>query len=295
MFDEIDPRVVSVGLNINGQLKTFSSPAYIASSGNKKCNAQQGEATVKLANLTKADQDYLLTKCSPYNKDTTPKILILSAGRVSTGTNAIFAGNITRLCPTQPPDIVLEFKAKENQFLKGKIIASAQQGLVPLSTIAAQVASDCGFNLNFEATDKNIANYAFSGAALKQVDKLAAMGGVNAWVDGDTLNVTNLHAPLKNIVRVLNLDSGLVGIPEPTEQGVRVKYLLDNTSKVGGALQIESQIYQSLSGLYRIYSLGWEISSREVPFYWIADCKRIDAATGAAVASNVPKKKGKRK
>jgi hypothetical protein len=69
----------------------------------------------------------------------------------------------------------------------------------------------------------------------------------------------------------------LIGIPEVTEQGVKLTYLLDNTSKRGGALQLISKVYPTLNGTYRIFDLGWNISSREVPFYWIADCKRISA------------------
>lgn len=292
MLDEIDTRLITLSLSINGQLKTYSSPMGIKSTGKINTNPLESEIEIKIANVSKEDQDYLLTACSPFNKDKTPKIAILSAGRQSIGTNIIFQGNITTCNPTQPPDIELTFKCQAHQYIKGNIISASQPASAPLSQIAKQVAADCGLACNFQATEKNIANYHFTGGALKQVSKLNDMGGVAAWVDGDTLYITDLNVPLVGQMRVLNLDSGLVGIPKPTEQGVQITYLLDNTSKAGGGLELQSKTYPSLSGQYRIYTLGWDVASRELPFYWIANCKRIDQSGKVVIPSNVKKRKG---
>ena len=291
----VDQRLVTLSLSINGQLKTYSSPMYISSTGKASTNPVESQVEIKIANLSKSDQDYLAAACSPYNKDNSQKIAIFSAGRISTGANIIFQGNISTSKPKKggvsangktpnintltaqpPPDIILAFKCQEHQYVKGNIVASQQPATALMSQIANQIAADCGLTCNFQATDKNISNYAFTGPALKQVSKLNAMG-VSAWADGSTLYVTDPNAPLANVSRVLDLDSGLIGIPEVTEQGVKLTYLLDNTSKRGGALQLISKVYPTLNGTYRIFDLGWNISSREVPFYWIADCKRISA------------------
>jgi hypothetical protein len=66
----------------------------------------------------------------------------------------------------------------------------------------------------------------------------------------------------------------MVGIPEITEQGIKVKYLLDNVSRLGGGLRISSDIYPAVNGLYIIYKLGFEISNRDTPFYYIAEAAR---------------------
>ena len=292
--NEIDLREVTLSLSINGQLKTFSSPMGIKSTGKINANPLESEIEIKIANVSKSDQDYLLTACSPYNKNPTPKVAVLSAGRASVGTNIVFQGNITSCNPTQPPDIELNFKCQAHQYIKGNIVAASQPASVAMSQIAKQVAADCGLSCNFQATDKNIANYSFTGGALKQVSKINDFGGVAAWVDGDTLYVTDLNVPLKAQIRVLNLDTGLIGIPKTTEQGVQITYLLDNTSKAGGALQLEFKIYPALNGNYRIFTLGWDIASREVPFYWIADCKRIDQSGAVVIPKNVPKRKGRK-
>lgn len=299
----LDERLVRLGLSINGQLKTYggdsgddpSRPLLIESTGCKFANALQNEAEVKIANLTKSDRDYLLTECSPFNKNSTPKIITLEAGRVSTGLARIFMGNIVSCAPSQPPDITLTFKCQTGAFTKGKIVASAQAGSASLSTIAQQVASDTGTTLQFEATDKTVANYAFTGGALKQVGKLGDMGLVDAYVDDETLVVKDYGVPLMGQQRVLSEASGMIGIPEVTEHGIKVTYLLDNTSKLGGALQLQSNIYAALNGNYTIYKLNWNISTREKPFYWIAECLRR-GDNGQVVRPNaVPKKRKTKK
>ena len=299
---DLDPRLVRVGLSINGQLKQFgagpgddpSRPLLIESTGCKFANALQNEAEVKIANLTKADRDYLLTECSPFNKNSTPKIITLEAGRVSYGLSKIFMGNIVACVPSQPPDISLTFKCQTGAFNKGKIVASAQSGAVPLSTIAQQVASDTDTTLQFEATDKTISNYAFTGGALKQVGKLGDTGLVDAYVDDETLVIKDYGVPLKGQMRVLNEMSGMIGIPEVTEHGVKVTYLLDNQSKLGGALQLQSGVYTSLNGNYTIYKLNWNIATREKPFYWIAECLRR-GDNGSVVRPNAVPKQRKKK
>lgn len=298
----LDERIVRLSIQINGQLKTYGGPdgdlgrpLFIDSTGSKFGNALQNEAEVKIANLTKADRDYLLTECSPFNKDPTPKLIILEAGRVSTGLTKIFQGDIVSCMPTQPPDIILKFKCQTGASTKGKIVSSAQAGSATLSRIASQVATDIGTALHFEATDKTIANYAFTGGALKQVSKLGDAGAIDAFVDDTLLVVKDSGVPLKNVVRVLSADSGMIGIPEITEHGVKVTYLLDNSSRLGGALQIVSTVYPALNGTYTIFKLNWNISTRDKPFYWIAEALRR-GANGAIVRPNpVPKKHGGKK
>lgn len=291
----IDPRIVRVTINVDGDTRTYNTGLWIKSTGCKFANALQNEANVEIANLTKADRDWLLTATSPFNKNHTSKMLTLEAGRQSYGTSKIYSGNITTCEPSQPPDIILKFKCKTAQFNKGKIVASDQPASTPLSQIAQQVASDNGLSLNFQATDKQISNYSFSGAALKQVDYLGTAGDVNAYVDDDQLIILDSAKALTGEVRVLDVNSGMVGIPQLTEHGIKVTYMLDNQSKCGGGLQVKSIIYPTLSGSYKIYKLGWDISSRDNAFYWIAESKRLDAAGNVVIPNGVKTKKKKRK
>ncbi len=274
-MDKLDLRMIRVGIEINGQLKTYEN-LTISASGTKFANALQNEAEIRITNLPKLDREYLLTETSPFNQNRTPKRILLDAGRRSIGLSRVFVGDISSCQTSQPPDITLTFKASTGQFQKGNIIARSQGAKVPLSTIARQISGDLGLALCFEATDKHIANYAFVGGALKQIERLGETGSVNAYVDDDTLIVKNNHSPLQGEIRVLSEATGLIGIPEMTEQGIKAKYLFDATTRIGGALRIESALNPAASGYYVIFKLHFELANHDTPFYWIAEAKRTD-------------------
>jgi hypothetical protein len=276
---QIDPRIISIAITINGNTKTYtasgSSPFDISVTGTKYANALQNEAHIRLSNLDKATQDYILSETTPFNLNTNAKTVTVSAGRESYGTAKIFTGNIVSSSVTQPPDIGIQLKCLTGNFLKTNVITNSQPASNFLSAIGGQVAAALNLGYRNEATDKSIANYNFAGSASKQVQLLNSLGGINAFIDDNTLIMKNALIPLKGTTRILNIDTGMIGIPEFTEQGLKVTYLLDNKTVIGGGLQIQSGIYPAINGNYVIYRLGFNITSREIPFYYIAEAARI--------------------
>lgn len=274
MPQSLDPRIVKVSIEVNGRLKTYSSPMNIRATGTKYGNALQNSCTVILSNLDRATQDFILTETSPYNPNRTPKTIIVEAGRESYGTAVIYRGNVIKSIVSQPPDISITLTCLTGNFLKGNIITRNQSGVASLEAICRGVSQDTATILNFQATNKNIANYSFGGGALNQVELLNGMGGINAFIDDDTLVVKNALVPLTGITRVLSAETGMIGIPEFTEQGLKVKMLIDNQTKLGAGLRINSVQYPAANGEYVIYKLGFDIASRDTPFYFIAEAAR---------------------
>lgn len=271
----LDPRIIKVTLDINGTRKVFSSPLAITATGNRYANALQNECEVTIYNLDKATQDYIVTETSPYNLNRTPKTVTIEAGRESYGTALIYVGNIVTSIVSQPPDIGLTLKCLTGNFIKGNILAVNYAGGASFKQVSQGVAQNTNTLLNFQGPDKTISNYSFAGAALKQVELLGAMGGVNAFIDNNVLVVKGAFVPLSGVEVTVNSQTGMIGIPEFTEQGIRVKYLLDAKSTLGALLHIKSYEYPAANGDYVIYKLGFQIASRDVPFYYIADAARI--------------------
>ena len=277
MATELDPRLLRISIEINGQLKSYEG-LDMSASGTKYANANQNECEVKISNLDKTTRDYLLTETSPFNKNKTRKLLRVEAGRVSTGYSLVFQGDITNAVGAQPPDITLTIKAATGDFAKGNIVARSQPGVAPMRNIAANVARDMGLSLNYQAKPKNVSNYSHTGSAAKQVNTLGTLGHVNAYVNDGELVVKDWNVPLKDRVREVNMDTGMVGIPEFTETGIKVKLLFDNQTVLGGALRITSRLNPAANGLYTVAKLGFELASRDTPFYYIAEATRSAGA-----------------
>lgn len=167
----LDPRLIRIGVEVRGEIQTFSDLAMTVV-GTKFANPNQGECVVTIANLSQSTVDFILTETSPFNRNFTPKRLIVEAGRRSTGYSLLYTGIIFRSSITQPPDAILSIRAITGQFQKGNIVARSGAETTRLSAIARNVAADIEATLNFQATDTEVSNYSFTGAAIDQVQKL---------------------------------------------------------------------------------------------------------------------------
>lgn len=266
MTNPIDFRVLRVGLEVSGAIRWYEG-LDISVRGTKGASATQNTFDVTITNLNKDTRNYILTETSPFNANKTPKKLLVEAGRVSTGVARLFVGEITKSSPTQPPDIGLDLTAQTGAFAKGQLVA--RQGLAreKLSAIAAKVAQDLEAKLVFEADEKLVANYSFSGAKLRQIDALADAGNVDAYLNDDVLVVKPRNKPLRNRVKIVNATTGMIGVPEATERGVKVKILHDLETELGNELQLSSELNPSLDGSYTIFQLGYDLTSRRQPWY----------------------------
>lgn len=272
-MDRLDPRIVRIGIEVDGQVNVYED-LDIRVSGTKTADPLQNTCDVVISNLTRATRNFLLTETSPFNANRTPKRMFVEVGRVSTGVARIFTGEITEASPSQPPDIALSLKAKTSNFAMGQVVARSGAAQQSLASLAAQIAGDLSLTLDFQAADRQVANYNFTGPALKQVNALELIGSVDAYVDDDTLVVKDRGAPLANRSRVLSQDSGMIGVPEATERGVKVRFFLDKDTVLGGALVIDSKLNPALSGEYTIYALGFGAETRGQAFYWDAEASR---------------------
>lgn len=271
----MDERIVSVGIQVGDTLRTYTGLA-IKTTGTKYANPTQNECEVTITNLSKTVRDQILTEASPFVRTTIRKRLIVDAGRVSYGTSRLFLGDIVEVKPTQPPDIGLTLKAKTGNFNKGTMVSRTGGKSSSLKTLASQVAASNGLTLDFQATDKQIANYSHTGSTDKEVDKLGLSGGVSTYVDDGKLVVADVNVPLNGSVRYLSKDSGMIGIPEITEYGIKVTMLYDNMTGLGTELDVTSVMYPTCNGKYVVYKLSWDLATRDTPFYLVAEAKRLN-------------------
>jgi hypothetical protein len=270
---ELDPRLLEVTIQVGNDFKTYSN-LYIQASGTKYANSLQNECEVQIWNLDRNTQNQIITEANPSNLNRVPKILIIRAGRKSYGVTQIYSGNIVTAIPGSPPDISLNLKCQSGLFLNGQI-SSVSLPQTNFKQICQNVATGLNSALNFQANDKTISNYNFSGAIGKQVDLLGKLGDADAFVDDDVLVIKNRNQPLPGRVKLVSIGTGMLDKPELTVFGIKVKYLLDNQTQLGGVIQVRSITNPTANGDYTIYKLSFSVANRDTPFYYIAEGFRI--------------------
>lgn len=281
MTSAFDPRIIQVGIAVGDKVYTYRDLA-ISVSGRKYTTALMNECELRIFNLTAEHRNNILTHASPLKLGKNdPVTVLLDIGRESYGTFRLFEGNVISCNVTQPPDIGISMRAMNSNFAAGVIIGSNQSSLAKLSTISESVAKSMGLRLEFQATDKLISNYSHSGAAIRQIDKLNAVGGIVAFIDNSTLVVIDSNKPRKGDVRKINAQTGMVGIPQVTEYGCIVKMMIDNSISLGGPVEVESKINPAVNGPYRVVGIEFEAANRENPFWYTLACMTPDRYMGA--------------
>ena len=270
----IDQRIVRVGLEIDGVLNRYEG-LRVKATGTKYTDPTQNDCSITITGLKAETRDYILGVVDPFRFNANPPRFTLEVGRESLGYFVLYVGNITSAETTAPPDIDLNLKCKTNFQNNSKIVVTSAGERATLKQLAEQCAMNNALELAFQAINKNIANYNFTGTASQQIASLQRAGNVNCFVDDGKLIVKDAGAPLNDRVRILGMNSGLVGIPKRTETGVQVQYLIDAESQLGGTLRLDSRSDKSLNGDYEITELKFDIDTHGDNFFYTATGVRL--------------------
>lgn len=272
MFDDRKLRV-TIGLDDGRSSHAFETLA-INAIGSKHSSAIQNNAEIRIANVDKALRDQLLTEGTPFNALCPRNTVLVEAGRESSGLSQVYVGDITTVNVTQAPDIWLVIRALTGQHVKRQTVALGRRATSKFSDIARQAASQMGVSLDFQANDKTVTNYSYNGSVGKLVESLSEISeGVDAYLDDDRL-VVRPRELAGGVGVPVNIDSGLIGIPEFIDFGVRCTVLMDHQIQLGRDINLQSSAYPAVDGTYNIYKLGFNVANRDNPFYYIIEAAR---------------------
>lgn len=267
----IDKRLLKVEVEVGNTIRSYTD-LDISASGSKVSNEIPNEFTIKINNLSKETRDRILTETNILNPNLKKRKIALYAGRESTGYNLIFKGDIRNAKPSQPPDISLEITTFTGDAAKFETVSRTGGEMIKLSILSKQIANDLGLNLVFEATDKQIGSYSYTGSKLKEVSQLNEIGGISAYVDDDDLVVRNVNTPQRGYVFDVNKNNGMIGIPEINEKGIKVKIMFNPQIIVGSQINVFSELLPTANGSWCVYKITYDLQNRNQSFYMTLDC-----------------------
>lgn len=266
-----DKRIVRVGLEIDGDFLQFED-LDIRIQGQKFGSPIANQCTIRISNLTRNQRNYILTRASPIllrKQQRNPVFVTVDVGRESYGTFRLFEGTVYTSTVTPPPDIGIVLRSLTQSEASGLIQSNSQGAVTQLRDIAQSIADQSGLILEFKATPKQIANYSFSGAISKQIEKLQQVGDIRAFVDNKTLVVMDKGTYRGTEKFLISKETGMVGVPQASESGVIVQTLINPSYQIGSGVEIQSMVNPSVNGSdYNIAQMHFDIANRDTPFFY---------------------------
>lgn len=239
----------------------------------RKMSETGSTCKVSIANLSREDVEYLTTYTSPYVDQSKKKRINIFAGYESTGVGMIFSGDIYSALPEGLPDTWLNIEAKTEYFNQQNIITFSQ-GSMSTKNIATSIANELGCDLVWKSkSQKIIDSFNFAGAKSKLINRLNQLDNFYAYIDNNVLYCVDKdeEAPSTTkqagTVKIINGDSGLIGLPQPDEYGVKIKVLLDPAVALGDWFKLESKRLPIVNGFYQVYEMTYDFATREPQYH----------------------------
>jgi hypothetical protein len=262
----MNKRLLKIDIEVGDQIKSYID-LDISATGSKSSNEIPNEFNISISNLSEDTRNKILTETNVLDRQIVNKKVYVYAGRESTGYSLIYFGGIRMVSVSQPPNIKITLQTFTGELQKVETSIRSGGELIRLSVLSQQIANGLGLNLIFEASDRNIGSYSYSGSKLKEVEKLNELININAYIDDNNLVVRNKNTALSGYVYNISQINGMVGIPEINERGIMVKTLFNNDIKIGGTVNVESSLNPNANGSWLINRITYDLQNRGKSFY----------------------------
>lgn len=188
------------------------------------------------------------------------------AGDDVNGMSQVFAGTITSASADFNSQPEIKFKIEAQIGFFGAVTAqspTAIKGSQSVSSFVEQQAQKLGLTFVNEGVTASIRNCVFNGSPLAQARAAAAAVGAELITDDDEMILLNKDQARNGDVPLLSKDSGLLGYPSITQNGIELKAIFNPAFKFAGLIEIDS-IVPKTSGQWRIVKLTHNLTSNMV-------------------------------
>jgi hypothetical protein len=269
-------------------------------------------ATIRIYNLAQ-NTVKKLTQNSEY------KSVSLNAGYVNGNYGVVFQGQIKqyRVGKESATTTYLDILAADGDiaYNQGYINESLKKGVTPQETMTA-AAQAMGIPIDYGSLKTelqyvpSIRGKVLFGMARAYMRNAASTLNANWSIQNGVVQVVDNKGYLDGETVVLNSDTGLIGIPEQTDEGIRMKCLLNSRIRIGGLIQIDNStvnktVYQNTNtaavpydrysglmplaplsddGIYRVMVAEHEGDNRGTPWYTNLVCLAFDATKKETLA-----------
>ena len=210
----------------------------------------------------------------------------------------IYGGQILRSVPADMPDTNINITAQALEKAMGKYIERNWENPMFIDLIR-EAATACDFDLciseQVRSSDKLMKRaghrYEYSGGAVGYLREIMTdLGsvivtnndGMAFCVANNILYVSFQSEPYPASIPIINKNTGLIGIPSPTDTGVNLQILMDVTLSPFQTIRLESERMPLYNGFYNIINIRHHGTLRGRDWYSDLECCTVNTNGWAA-------------
>ena len=222
---------------------------------------EKNSAEVRIQGLKLSDMEQL-TFLSFLPGEYRKNHILIEAGDKGGELSVVFKGDITAASAdfSTAPDVTMKFNALTAGW--SVLIADSPksvQGEATAESLISQFATQAGFNFVNNGVTESVKNATFNGSPVQKAQQVADEVGCELLMDDETWTIQPWGKPRGDAV-LLKADSGLIGYPSFTQDGISCECFYNPRLQLGGQIKIES-IVPRASGYWKITKLSHDIAA----------------------------------
>lgn len=183
------------------------------------------------------------------------------------------------------PEVILTVDsatALEHQVLPAKPLSF--KGEVDVGSAISEICKSMDMRFENSGVTAKVSNAYLPQTALEKITKLCESVDATMTLDVNTVAITPRGQPRKIKVPIISPQTGLIGYPTPTLQGISLQCLFDPLIKHNGQIEVRNSLIESTNGQWRIYGLTHYLESEIAGGRWFSaiDASRLDAGVKIA-------------
>ena len=223
---------------------------------------EKNSASVSIANISLADMEQM-TFLAFQPLQSLKNLITIEAGEQGKTLATVFKGEITSAYADygSVPDVEFKIEALSGGY-------AAQIGAKPISVkgnakaadLIKQFAKEIGYTFKNEGVAASVRNAVFNGSPIEKARSVADEVGAELLIDDDSMILMPYDKPRFGGAVLLTPETGLIGYPSFTSDGISFSCFFNPNLKQGGQVKIES-IVPRASGYWKITKLSHRLTA----------------------------------
>ena len=191
-------------------------------------------------------------------------VVAVFAGDEGTQLDRVFVGEVTSAFAdySNAPDIEFQIEASSGSHpLQIAAAPVSVNGQTAASELIKRFATEMGYTFKNDGVTAQVKNSIFNGSPLEKAKAVADQCGIDLLCDdGEIIIMPRRKERKANVVPLLTAESGLIGYPTFTADGISLNAFFNPDFKLKGLIRVES-IVPRATGTWKITKLSHSLSA----------------------------------